>query len=499
MEFLELGYGDERFQNSVDEDLHCPICMNVLKDPVQCGPNEHYFCSNCITRHLKNSQSCPFCVEELSQETLKPPSRFVNNRLNKLVIRCDYFERGCQDFVELEELSCHVKDCGFSPVECTNDGCSSVLNKCDVEHHEKEVCNFRKKRCADCEEMRKELDKVKMSLEEVRKQLKMVKQVPDPLVHIKDDLSNSSAYVREDMIILGGSLNNNSLLSSVEMFKWSTKKWTLLKPMKKSRSKASSFVYQNQVIATGGITTHSNQAGQSRTDTMESLSLAGDSFQWLDFPAVLPTKRNAHKSLVYQDCLLVIGGYDDKNGRLSDGIHEVHLKPPYSSKLLTRMPNRRRFHGAEIFGDKVVIAGGTPTGFVDDCLDSVLEYDTKKKKCRQLSSLPFPLTGMATVRWKDKIILIGGVNSGGERLDSVVMYDVKTGKSTMLPSLKHKREGCSAIATANVIVVMGGLNPQKGRLNSVEYFSFDSYSWEELPPMNVQRSYASAVVKPVEF
>ena len=32
------GHHEDRFQNSVDKNFFCPICQEVLKDPVQC-PN----------------------------------------------------------------------------------------------------------------------------------------------------------------------------------------------------------------------------------------------------------------------------------------------------------------------------------------------------------------------------------------------------------------------------------------------------------------------------
>ena len=234
------------------------------------------------------------------------------------------------------------------------------------------------------------------------------------------------------------------------------------------------------------------------TDSMETIShgsLTKASGKWSKFPATMPVKRSAHKCVIYQDRLVVIGGFDNKKGKLSDGIDEVLLTPPHSTKsLVSRMPSRRRYHGAEIFGDKVVIVGGISSGSMMECLDSVLEYDVNTKKHRYLPPLPFAVTGMATVAWRGKVILIGGVDRKSLRLDTVVMYDPKTGKSTMLPSMKHKREGCSAIVTGNVIVVMGGRNPKEKCLNSVEYFNFDSYSWQELPAMNEQRCYASTVL-----
>ena len=51
---MAAGYEDSRFETKVDVNLHCVICTEVLKDPVQCSRNEHHFCSKCIAKHLKH-------------------------------------------------------------------------------------------------------------------------------------------------------------------------------------------------------------------------------------------------------------------------------------------------------------------------------------------------------------------------------------------------------------------------------------------------------------
>jgi hypothetical protein len=68
------GYEEERFENKVDIKLQCSICLKVLKDPVQC-PNEHYFCRSCIQKCLhENSETCPMCQYQLTEETLEEAS-----------------------------------------------------------------------------------------------------------------------------------------------------------------------------------------------------------------------------------------------------------------------------------------------------------------------------------------------------------------------------------------------------------------------------------------
>ena len=94
------GYAENRFQGSVDKNFFCPICTDVLKDPVQCH-NQHYFCRSCITKHLQNSRTCPVCMEKLAEEALSKPPRIVQDYLDGLVIDCEHSERGCTNLVEL--------------------------------------------------------------------------------------------------------------------------------------------------------------------------------------------------------------------------------------------------------------------------------------------------------------------------------------------------------------------------------------------------------------
>ena len=196
MEGFDQGYDNARFEISVDENYHCPICMNVLKDPVQCRRNEHYFCTSCIKKHLQqNSQSCPSCREELTLDTLNRCPRIVTRYLSNLKIRCDFFERGCRETINLGDLESHVATCGFSPVRCSNEGCTKEVNIRDKIHHETEVCEFRKVKCHDCAEMRKEIEDMKVKMNEIQDQLNQVRCNQEEvvknfgaLVEIKDQL-----------------------------------------------------------------------------------------------------------------------------------------------------------------------------------------------------------------------------------------------------------------------------------------------------------------------
>ena len=100
---------------------------------------------------------------------------------------------------------------------------------------------------------------------------------------------------------------------------------------------------------------------------------------------------------------------------------------------------------------------------------------------------------MATVRWGDNVVVIGGVDEHGNILNTVIMHDVKTERSHMLPPMRCKRLGCTAVIVGNNIVVLGGYGEQ-GELKSVESFNFESYTWQELPEMSQARVWHTAVV-----
>ena len=160
----EYGYDDSRFEKDVDENFHCSICYNVLKEPRMCRNNEHVYCLACISEHLKvNSQTCPECNEHLSIDTLRRP-RVLNNYLSKLKINCDYASRGCPEFTCVEGLQTHVANCEFAPVFCSNENCGMEINKQDKVHHETEVCGYRKVKCHDCGQTREVVGTLKETL-----------------------------------------------------------------------------------------------------------------------------------------------------------------------------------------------------------------------------------------------------------------------------------------------------------------------------------------------
>jgi N-acetylneuraminic acid mutarotase len=348
------------------------------------------------------------------------------------------------------------------------------------------------------EKVETKVEKLETSIAEMKTDVEGLKtvfvesfdQMKDVLLQMEDRITkkvrNTPSGDKENVIVVGGKRTD-----SVEIFNWSQKSWAPLQSMPKNRWGATTFVYNNHVITAGG------SCGGSRfvDDTIRmSIDPNPDlSAHWSDCPVKLPTTLAYYSSVLYNDHLIVSGGCIKTLSTVSDCVHEVQLIPPYGTKILSRMPEPRQGHGMEIFDDKLFIVGGSTTVNDEDSLNSVVMYDMKKKEWKKLAPLPYEVSDMATVRWGDHILVIGGRDKDANVLDTVIMYNVKTEQFHMLPPMKCKRWGCAAVVIGNNIVVMGGKDEQSCNLKSVEAFSFERYNWENLPEMSEERFLHSAV------
>jgi N-acetylneuraminic acid mutarotase len=292
----------------------------------------------------------------------------------------------------------------------------------------------------------------------------------------------------QDIIILGGFYAQQSVSKTVK--KYNIIKSTPLPRMNLPRAGSASCVYNGNVIVTGGWD------GEVANDFIEILKMNQHPLQWTMFDSKLPVMLFGHDVTVYQDKLYIIGGYNWNEMKTSDAIYELSLAPPYTVKLLARMPQPRKNHRAEIVNGKLFILGGSTTVATKDATDSVVVYDFIKNEIQPCASLPKPVFGMSTVVWGNMIVVVGGADENDQVLNDVIMYHIETGRSERLPSLIHKRDGASAVIMHDVIVVLGGWNKEEGFLNSVESFKMGDDQWGKLPGMKEKRLWANAVVKP---
>ena len=111
------GYDLDRFLNhAMAETLQCSICLGVLRDARQCE-KQHLFCAECISEALSSQAkpSCPVCRCPVAgtADDLSPAHRVIDCMISELLIRCLFYERGCDTVRKLSEISDHERRCPY--------------------------------------------------------------------------------------------------------------------------------------------------------------------------------------------------------------------------------------------------------------------------------------------------------------------------------------------------------------------------------------------------
>jgi hypothetical protein len=487
--FHEYGHPDERFETVISDNLHCAICSCVLKDPVMCK-NEHCFCRGCITKHLENNHTCPSCNQDLTVESLAVPPRILRNLLSEQKIRCDHHERGCQEIVQLGNLAGHVAVCGKAPVLCANEKCSIEINKEDQFRHQGEECKFREVKCENCKEMSSTAKEIGTSLGDVNAHVEKlaasVNEIKTSLTTVENKFKEMDPGQVKDAkhpdeyayVVAGGYGKDGKPINSAEVFDKIAKSWVKVQPMNVSRANASSLVHNGKVLVAGGVS-----GDKHVVSSIEQFSRNASAFvppDWSNLFVNLPRPLQGHHIVLYNDRLIVLGGFM---------IYEIELQFPFATKALAEIPSSRPMEGCGVVlvRDQILIFGGAKND--DKATANVTMYDIPRNEFKELKPLPYGVCNMATVMFGEYVILAGGSDEYNYRRNiknTVVSYNIETQESTELPPMKVKRCECRAVADGKTIVVMGG-GSDYNTLDSVEAFDFDTSEWSHLQSMREAR------------
>ncbi|XP_039111489.1 ligand of Numb protein X 2 [Hyaena hyaena] len=96
------------YQNEVDDDLVCHICLQPLLQPLD-TPCGHTFCCKCLRNFLQEKDFCPLDRKRLHFKLCKKSSILVHKLLDKLLVSCP-FSSVCRDVVQRCDLEAHLKN-----------------------------------------------------------------------------------------------------------------------------------------------------------------------------------------------------------------------------------------------------------------------------------------------------------------------------------------------------------------------------------------------------
>ena len=132
----KCGISEEQIVNieeiEKNEDLKCPICLNVVWKPIQCKRCGKYFCKHCIKKSIRKiGNKCPMCrLKHFKSNTFQlKESCFKNIR-----IKCPY--KNCNKKRRYFKYIIHLKKCKNKLYHCTNNGCDYEDNIENMQKHE---------------------------------------------------------------------------------------------------------------------------------------------------------------------------------------------------------------------------------------------------------------------------------------------------------------------------------------------------------------------------
>ncbi|XP_070605943.1 ligand of Numb protein X 2 isoform X2 [Erythrolamprus reginae] len=96
------------YQNEVDDDLVCHICLQPLLQPLD-TPCGHTFCYKCLRNFLQEKDFCPLDRKRLHFKLCKKSSILVHKLLDKLLVLCP-FASLCEEVMQRCDLEAHLKN-----------------------------------------------------------------------------------------------------------------------------------------------------------------------------------------------------------------------------------------------------------------------------------------------------------------------------------------------------------------------------------------------------
>ena len=532
----QLGYNDERFETIVNQNFHCLICYNVLKDPVMCRRNEHHFCRGCITEHLRrNSHKCPTCADELTVETLQEVPRIVKNYLNELSIRCDHYDRGCRELVQLQNLQQHVAECGFSPVVCGNQGCGETINKRDRTYHESELCQFRKLKCHNCGEISTMMAGVETNIAYINTEIADVKtklantntkvgNIDAKMAEVKTKMENTDTKLEnidtkmanndmklENMNTKMANLQANveakfeAVNSEVRGIRMSLNevkdgfnhlKEAVLEKIERKERKQEEITRDVSGTASGGRENqHIFVAGGESKNSVEIFNYRQRLWSLLK---PVPGDLGSATSFVYNNLVTVAGGLC---GASVDNMIRMNIRPVPDllinwSDFAAKLPARMHAHSSVLYKDSLFLTGGynAEQRVVSDCIHEVQLQPPHTVKL--LSKMPEPRMRHSTLLCDGSILIVGGKKALDckDNLSSVLSYDIKKNECQQLPALPYAVSEMVTVKWAENVVIIGGADKDGKPLNNVMIYNVKTGKSHMLPPMLHKRRGCMAVV-----
>ncbi|XP_051901571.1 LOW QUALITY PROTEIN: E3 ubiquitin-protein ligase LNX [Pristis pectinata] len=104
------------YQDEIDDDLVCDICLQPLVEPMD-TPCGHTYCTLCLTNFLLTQDFCPMDRKPLCLMVCKKSSLLVHKLLDKVLVLCP-FKEYCTEVLQRCDLEIHLRRRCKGAIQC---------------------------------------------------------------------------------------------------------------------------------------------------------------------------------------------------------------------------------------------------------------------------------------------------------------------------------------------------------------------------------------------
>ena len=248
-------------------------------------------------------------------------------------------------------------------------------------------------------------------------------------------------------------------------------KWEDGIPMPQAKSGTVATVIDNNIILIGG------KSIVEGSPVSEIFDIKGNIWRPI---SIMPKKLIGTRIVNIGDKGLVCGGFNNQKITNECWVYDVLLS------LWVRtdsMPLARAEHSMIRINNKIYVLGG-----VGEEPERLMIYNISKKRWSiSKYNLPTVRYSMATTKFNDSIVTVGGVQVSSNNVTSVVeVFDPEKNKWTRLKDLPQKIASASATEINSKLHVVGGKTFSPLKTYDTHYIYFNN-DWSEREPMPTPR------------
>jgi len=206
----------------------------------------------------------------------------------------------------------------------------------------------------------------------------------------------------------------------------------------------------------GKLYVMSGKVGQGLRSFFEQYDLSGDGWRPL---TPMPDNISQFSVAAGTGRVFVTGGRNNATARLSSALW---MYAPETAVWLElgSLPSPRADHVSYFDGKRLFVFGG-----IGQDAARVQSFNpTTGKWSNWKNRMPVPVSGAATARRGDEIVLAGGIDSRGRPVKAVQAFNLKSGQWRRLPSLPLAVSGGALAVLKGDLHFAGGFSPAKGQV-----------------------------------